>query len=501
MKFSTALRRPRPYVLATIFAAGALLAGCTSSGPAPFASFGHPSAPGTASHKPNIVFILTDDLSVNLVKYLPHVQAMEKAGTTLSNYFVVDSLCCPSRSAIFTGKYPHDDGVFTNSGSDGGYAAYNKHGNEPDSFAVALQKAGYRTGFMGKYLNGYLPKDKPAPGWDEWDVAGNGYPEFHYKLNENGKTQKYGKDPKDYLTDVVSAKATSFIDSSASSGKPFMLELATFAPHKPSTPAPRDANKFPGLTAPRTAAYNTLPTNAPPWLRAIPPLATTDEQGLDTLYRKRAQSVQAVDAMIGHVESELQAKGLANNTYLVFSSDNGFHLGEYRLRPGKQTAFDTDIKVPLVITGPGIPAGRQLSQLTSSIDLAPTFEGIAGATVGTKVDGTSLLPLWRGSPPADWQKAVLVEHHGGTMTPSDPDFQPKLGGDPPSYEAIRTAGALYVQYVDGEREYYDLTHDPDELHNIVASIPPAQLASAQKALTALQNCHNSVACQSAARLK
>jgi N-acetylglucosamine-6-sulfatase len=215
-----------------------LAAGCASGAPAAVPK-PHPVSPTqqtTAASKtrPNFVFVLTDDLSWNLVSHMPHVVGMEKHGIRLSRYYVVDSLCCPSRSAIFTGEYPHDDGVFTNVGNDGGYGAYVKNGDESRSFAVALQKSGYSTAMMGKYLNGYQPRtDPPAPGWDQWDVAGNGYPEFDYDLNENGKLVHYGSKPQDYLTSVLSQKASSFISTSASSGKPFMLEVATFAPHRP----------------------------------------------------------------------------------------------------------------------------------------------------------------------------------------------------------------------------------------------------------------------------
>jgi len=193
--------------------------------------------PGSAP-RPNFVVVLTDDLAWNLVSHMPHVITLQKAGMTFSRYYVVDSLCCPSRSAIFTGEYPHDDGVFTNTGNDGGYNSYNAHGDQPKSFAVALQKSGYRTALMGKYLNGYGPADPVAPGWNVWDAAGNGYGEFNYSLNQNGQEHYYGDAPDDYLTDVLSAKATSFIASSASSHKPFMLEVATFAPHAPYVPAP-----------------------------------------------------------------------------------------------------------------------------------------------------------------------------------------------------------------------------------------------------------------------
>ncbi len=468
----------------------------TSSSTSPSVAASDPSATG----EPNIVFVLTDDLAWNLVQYMPHVQAMQRVGTTLSNYYVVDSLCCPSRSAILTGEYPHNDGVFTNGGDDGGYQTFNSHGNQPNTFGVSLQKAGYRTGFMGNYLNGYLPKDPPPPGWNEWDVAGNGYPEFNYTLNENGKQVHYGKAPADYLTDVLSAKATSFIDSAA--GKPFALEIATFAPHRPSTPAPRDANSFPGLQAPRTSAFNKSPTGAPSWLAAIPPLTATGEQEIDDQFRLRAQSVQAVDAMIGNLQEHLIAGGLAKNTYFVFSSDNGYHMGEHRLRPGKQTAYDTDIKLPLIVTGPGVPTRRTVAALTSSIDLAPTFETIGGASIPATTDGTSMLALWHGqNPPSNWQQAVLVEHHGPNTTPKDPDKPSRFGGNPPSYEAIRTASALYVQYGNGDREYYNTDTDPDELHNLAPTAAPTQLAPLQRALTTLAHCRGTVGCQSAAQLR
>ncbi|PZS20118.1 MAG: sulfatase [Pseudonocardiales bacterium] len=496
MQPSRRYRRYRRCLVSAVVMVALVLAACTPSS----ATHRSTSTPAPPTGKPNIVFVLTDDLAWNLVQYLPHVVAMQKAGITLSNYYVIDSLCCPSRSAIFTGEYPHDDGVFTNGGNDGGYDTFNAHGNQPNTFAVALQKSGYQTGFMGKYLNGYLPADKPAPGWNEWDVAGNGYPEFNYTLNENGTQHSYGKDPSDYLTDVISAKASSFIDRSAAAGMPFMLELATFAPHHPSTPAPRDADKFPGLTAPRTAAFDVQPSGAPAWLKAIPPLTAKNTKQIDDEFRLRVQSVQAVDAMIGHLQQQLQDKGLAKNTYIVFSSDNGYHMGEHQLRPGKQTAFDTDIKVPLMVTGPGLPAGKDLTQMTSSIDLAPTFEGLSGAPVPATVDGTSLSPLWHGQSDSSGQQAVLVEHHGQEKTPNDPDKPTRASGDPPSYEAVRTANALYVQYTDGEREFYDVAKDPNELTNLAATASAAQLAPLQQALTALQNCHNAPTCRAAAQL-
>jgi N-acetylglucosamine-6-sulfatase len=447
--------------------------------------------------RPNFVFVLTDDLSWNLVSHMPHVIALQRAGMTFSRYYVVDSLCCPSRSAIFTGEYPHDDGVFTNTGSDGGYNAYNAHGDEAKSFAVALQKSGYRTALMGKYLNGYDPADPVAPGWDAWDVTGNGYGEFNYSLNQNGTQHYYGDAPDDYLTDVLSAKATSFIASAAKTRKPFMLEVATFAPHAPYTPAPRYANAAANLQYPYNAAFGRLPANPPPWLAQRAPLSLAEQAGITSAYRKRVEADFSVDDMIGQIERELRAKREAKNTYIVFSSDNGYHMGEYRLEPGKQTAFDTDIRVPLIVSGPDVPAGRTVTQLASNIDLAPTFESLAGLKIRKTIDGHSLAALWHGQRPKDWRQAILIEHHGPDDLPGDPDAQTNAQADPPSYEAVRTENALYVVYDTGYQEYYDTAKDPLELDNIASEGVPPEL---KKALVALEQCHNGVTCWAAAHL-
>lgn len=485
-------------------------AGATSTSTVPATSTvpGAPgAAPGAAAGKPNIVFVLTDDLAWNLVQYMPHVQDLQARGMTFSEYFVTDSLCCPSRSSIFSGRFPHDTGVFRNTGNDGGYQVFHDRGEERDTFATDLQAAGYRTAMMGKYLNGYQPSvaggeagDVP-PGWNEWDVAGDGYPEFNYALNENGHVTHHGKSPEDYLTDVLAAKATSFIDESATAGAPFMVEIATFAPHAPYTPAPRHADAFPGLGAPRTPAFNTADTvGNPPWLASRSPLTKGQIATIDNDFRKRAQAVQAVDDMIGRLEAELAAKGLADRTYIVFSSDNGYHMGEHRLMPGKMTAFDTDIRVPLVVAGPGVPAGRTAVQLAENIDLRPTFDDLGGVRAPATVDGHTLVPLLHGAAPGDWRSAVLVEHHGPVNGPTDPDLPENGSGNPPSYEAVRTANAVYVEYADGEREYYDVAHDADELANTAGELSPAEQARLHTTLAAMEACHDADSCWKAQHL-
>jgi N-acetylglucosamine-6-sulfatase len=445
--------------------------------------------------RPNIVFVLTDDLAWNLVQYMPHVQELQRRGMTFSRYYVTDSLCCPSRSSIFTGRFPHDTGIFTNMAPDGGFEVFHARGEENGTFATDLRAAGYRTAMMGKYLNGYMPKGivdgSPLyvpPGWDEWDVAGNAYGEFNYNLNENGRAVGYGSQPQDYLTDVIGSKAARFVNDAADAGKPFLIELATFAPHAPYTPAPRNANDFPGLTAPRPPSFDAENTDPPRWLSGHAPLGPGQLANIDTGFRKRAQSVQAVDTMIGNLEATLDARGIAGNTYIVFSSDNGYHMGEHRLTPGKMTAFDSDIRVPLIVAGPGVPAGGTTTKIAQNIDLRPTFNELAGARISRIVDGHSLVSLLRGGSGTGWRRSALVEHHGPDYARNDPDLPPPGSGNPTSYEALRTGSAVYVEYRDGEREYYDLARDPNELHNTYGRLSRKSRSRLHAALRDAEGC-------------
>jgi len=477
-----------------------LCAGAADLIPAPRSA--QASGQPQSARRPNIVFILTDDLSINLLPFMPQLAEVRKQGTTFTNYFVTDSLCCPSRSSIFTGKLPHNTGVFKNAGADGGYEAFNAHGNVSQTFAVALQKAGYKTAFLGKYLNGYLPvKAGPAPGWDEWDVAGNGYKNFDYNLNQNGAIVPYGSDPQSYLTDVVSRLGRDFIRKAGSN--PFLIEIATFAPHAPYIPAPRDANEFIGLQYPHTPAFAARPDGtAPTWLKSIPELEPQKINHMRHAFRMRAQSVLAVDKMIKDIRALLAELGEADNTYIVFSSDNGYHMGEYSLRPGKMTPFDTDINVPLIVMGPGVRKGAIVREIAENIDLNPTFVDLAGAVPPGTPDGHSLVPLLRGMAAEDWRRMALIEHHGMPIVdPADPDAPELHSANPPTYEAIRMAGAMYVEYALTDPCYYDLAKDPYELHNIAAELTAAQKEHLHQILRTNATCKGAGACWDAQRLQ
>jgi arylsulfatase A-like enzyme len=300
------------------------------------------------------------------------------------------------------------------------------------------------------------------------------------------------------LTDVLARKGLSLISSSAKRNVPFMLEIATFAPHAPFVPAPRDAGDFPGLQAPRDPAFDAANTNAPAWLSHYAPLTPAAIEKLNLQFRRRAQSVQAVDEMIGEIEHELTATGQQRDTYIVFSSDNGLHMGEHRLIAGKLTAFDSDIHVPLIVVGPGVPHGATVSAMTENIDLCPTFERLGGAPVSHTVDGHSLTGLLRGGSQTGWPREVLIEHRGPDRARQDPDLPTAGAGNPPSYNALRTAHSLYVEYTDGELEYYDLRSDPFELHNIAPELSPEHLQRMRRALRALDHCRGSRQCWRAA---
>ena len=498
---------------ACVVIAGAIVAGACSRGSKSASTTSTPATSG----RPNIVFVLTDDLSWNLIneRFAPHIVALQREGETFSNYFVADSLCCPSRSTIFTGLFPHDTKVVTNLPPAGGFQKFQSEGLDKKTFAVALQRDGYTTSMLGKYLNGYgNPKMTAAtapipPGWSDWHVSNNtGYREFNYLLNDNGAVNRY-RGQNNYGVDVLNRDAQSFIKRTG--GKPFMIEVATFAPHAPYTPAPRNANDFPGLQEPRDPSFNTNNVDPPAWLGQRSALGSTQVAAIDASYRKRAQAVEAVDKLVADTEATLAAEHLTQSTYIVFSSDNGYHLGQHRLDRGKQTAFDTDIRVPLIVAGPGVPARRVVPQVVQNVDLYPTFVQLAGATPAEQIEGHSLVPLLHpSSTTTPWRTVALVEHQGGNTDPADPDFE-RGGSNPTTYEAIRISAqhlpgfsdpvdAVYVEYQDRqhETEYYDIKRDPYEQTNIAKELTSAQRSELHKTLIALESCHVGTTCWAAA---
>lgn len=471
----------------------------------------------TPTQRPNIVLVLTDDLDLQLdtLNYTPAIRSlMTDQGLTFSQFFANVSLCCPSRSSLLRGQYVHNHQVYTNGPPTGGFQKAYASGIESATIATALQSAGYRTALMGKYLNGY-PDTAAAnyipPGWSEWysPISGNAYSEFNYTLNENGTSVAYGTTPQDYLVDVLSRKATNFITRTAAlDTTPFFLYIAPYVPHQPATPAPRYSALFPNVQAPRLPSWNEADiSDKPSNIRKLPALSPTSIQQIDTLYRRRLQSMQAVDDMLTGVVQALQATGQLENTYIILTSDNGYHMGEHRLMPGKYLPYEEDIHIPLIIRGPGIPAGQTNAALTSMVDLAPTFAELAGVTLPVAADGRSLVRLFEQQPSTvPWRQAVLVEQYPiATQEPASTAAAPKrLNGyepydtfdaqiDPTAfYFGLRTGSYKYVEYSNdpstGERELYDLQNDPYELQNLVSRANPVFLSQLSAWLAALRTC-------------
>ncbi len=477
-------------------------------------------APRAQAPRPNILFILTDDLDAASMAYLPKVRALiGDRGVSFSNYFVSVSLCCPSRTTTLRGQYAHNTGIMTNGGGNGGFETMFARGLDKSTVATWLQGGGYRTALYGKYLNGY-PATAPAryvpPGWTDWasSIAGNPYSEYNYTLNENGRPIRYGAAPPAYGTDVYAGKADQFMRKAAADRVPFFIYLAVYAPHQPATPAPRHANLFPDAKAPRPASFNEEDvSDKPAFIRNRPLLGRPAVATIDDLYGRRITSLQAVDDAVVKFVDTLKAIGQLDNTFIVFTSDNGFHMGQHRMASGKQTAYEEDIHVPLMVRGPGVPAGRTVPEFTGNIDLAPTFAEMGGVPAPDFVDGRSLLPLARGQRPAagPWRQAYLIEHWAQTATaadavrePLDPDqidiaparargrgraAQPAAGARGiPEYRALRTSEFTYVEYVTGERELYDLAKDPLELNNLASKTNATTLQTLSAQLATLRTC-------------
>ncbi len=447
------------------------------------------TGPTTADIK-NIVFILADDLDWYLFNQVPRLAALPDQGMTFTNHTVTDSLCCPSRVSIFRGQYIHNHKVISNiAATGGGWPTFRDLEHEKDCLPVWLTAAGVQTALFGKYLNEYPEKPREAtyvpPGWSDWAVPisrGDSYTGYNYVINNNGILERYGNNESDFLNDVITNKATSFIRTAQ---EPFFLELSTYSPHKPAPVAERNRNKQFGTVAPRNPTYNAYGVDEPQWMKDKQPLAPQALARADREWRQRAQSAESVADSVDAVMATLKATGRDKNTLVVITADNGYHMVERRMLKGKRTPFASDTVVPMIVIGPGVPAGVTVNDMTSTIDLAPTFTDLLGGVTPNWVDGRSLREfLGTGKAPENWRDAALSESLG-ISTPNDPDYQKNA---PPQYFALRTPQWLYVEYQDGSRTLYNRETDPFEMVNIIKTADPLLVASMSSQLRQLSTC-------------
>ena len=443
-----------------------------------------------SSEQPNIVFVLADDLDYASAQQMPEISSLLRdGGASFENASVSYPICCPSRATMLTGEYAHNHEVRGNKRPVGGFEKFREEGNEESSIAARLQENGYRTALIGKYLNGYGQGDQTyvPPGWDEWYAKLGRYEYYDYDLNENGEVVSYGSETDDYLTDVLSGKATDFVRRAAADDAPFFAYVSPTAPHSPATPSERHKGTLSDEAVPRPPSFDEEDvSDKPSWIKELTPITEKESSQIDDRYRERLEATLAVDEMVGSLVDELEAAGELENTYIVFTSDNGFQLGERRLKHGKKTPYEESAHVPLFVRGPGVPAGSTVENLVLNTDLASTFAELGGLN-GFEADGRSLAPLMRGEEPPSWRSAVLLEAFlDGKSVSGEGDEGSRT--DQTAFQAVRTETHKYVEHENGEKELYDLANDPYELENVYETADPALVEDLKARLEALRDC-------------
>jgi N-acetylglucosamine-6-sulfatase len=438
---------------------------------------------------PNVILLMTDDQTVKDLRVMPRTRRLIAAkGVTFTRSFVSYPVCCPSRATALTGQYAHNNGVrCLYKWCRGGYGKLDQREYLP----VWLERADYVTAHIGKFLNGYgteWPADLPA-GWTEWYglVDHSTYRMWGYKMQENGRTRTYGRklveNPRYYQTDVLARKSRRFIRTRAPDEDPFFLSVAFVAPHHEKgplqrltghlvRPAPRHEGRFAKARLRRARSYDERDISDKPafhrrWRRRLTPKG---HRAIATRMRERWESLLAVDEAVASIVAQLRATGELDDTYILFTSDNGFMQGEHRVPIGKMLPYDPSTRVPLLIRGPGVARGRRSRALVSNIDLAPTILDATPATSPEPLDGRSFLRFARNvglrSPRPLLHETVGMGAFGRHKREEGATgVQPRV----PAWRAVRTTRWLFVDYKGPGRELYDLRRDPAQLRSLHAN--------------------------------
>jgi N-acetylglucosamine-6-sulfatase len=465
-------------------------------------------AQGAPSQK-NVVFILTDDMTFSELSVMPNVQSLlADQGTSFNEAYISFPLCCPSRATFLTGQYMHNHGVHGNYPPYGSWSSFIP--DQANDLAVRMQKAGYYNVHIGKYLNGYTSQDGTLPvppGWDEWyGKVSEDALYFNYQLIEKtGPTATphitfYGDQPDDYQTTVFNNRALNFIGHNGLANQPFWLNLWFNSPHGPFDPAPSDLGSLAGTPLPKLLGFNEKNiTDKPKWLQRQVGRRLSKRQAKLIANERRHQEEQllSVDRGVGDIVQELKTEGILNNTYIIFASDNGIFRGEHRIGSGKFLPYDPAARVPLIIRGPGIPAGGVSDELVWNGDVPQTMLQIGTGSQDNSLDGRSLLPFAEnpslrstrpillegdtgpGNANAESAKASasrarearvgLADRRGVKNLEQEPDAIKSAANSnkAPAFRSIRTARYEYTIYANGQSELYDMLHDPAQLHSVV----------------------------------
>lgn len=446
------------------------------------------SAAEGATARPNIIFILVDDLRWDEMDYpfvkVPHIARVAREGVRFQNAFVTTPLCSPSRASFLTGQYAHTHGITDNTDRSA-------RSHELITFPRLLRDAGYETAFVGKWHMGL--DDKARPGIDYWvSVKGQGRyldPEF----NVNGKqTQIHG-----YFTDILNGFASKFLKQPHT--KPFLLYVSHKAVHPdlvqhadgsvsdPTAgkfiPAKSHQTRYDGAKIPHRANYGRPPTDKPALFRRIanlPPLGegtVTDDETI----RNRLRMLASVDEGLGEMFRILEEQRQLDNTLIILTSDEGYFYGEHGLSVERRLAYEESIRIPLFMRWPElIKPGRTIDQFALNIDIAPTLLDVGGAKIPGAMHGRSLLPLLRGDAAAarSWRNSFLIEYWSDKVFPRVLNM---------GYRAVRTDRWKLIRYSDlkGMDELYDLHSDPFEMKNLTGA--PEVREELERLICAFQN--------------
>jgi N-acetylglucosamine-6-sulfatase len=469
----------------------------------------HRAPAADARSKPNIVFIYSDDQNAAELtpRFMPNtVRLLAGGGTRFTNFVVAAPICCPSRAGMMTGTYPHQNGVYMNHDGFGSLKA------KANTIGSWMQRAGYRTAWLGKFLQGYggvVPDPtQPAPGFDDWLVSLHAR-YFGWKLYSNFEGVLRGGDkPRDYYTEVLTNHAVRLFRERAKRKRPLFMVVNQLAPHKgkggqgrcesAAVPAPRDYGRFGHLALPRPPSFNEADRSDKTAFPAPRPLGAPAIRADRDRYRCRAESLAALDRGVRRIYTAVRRAGELDNTVFVYTSDNGLLLGEHAL-DGKDIPYEEGIRMPLLMRVPGRllagPAVGEVDQLTANVDLAPTLLELAGARPCVRpgdcrtLDGRSLVPLLGGGASA-WPADRAIPIEGG------------VEGDVCGFRGLRLATEVLLADVvpDGAGgcvrrftpEYYDLEADPYQLDNLLVARPTAQVqaraAELEARMGALQRC-------------
>lgn len=469
-------RSPWPVAILVVLVIALISASAGNGSPLPGGAVDPVSAP--RDQRPNIVLFSSDDQRLDEMVFLPKVRAMlGEHGLTMTEAITPHPLCCPARAEILTGQMAQNNGVRTNFPPQGGYAAF-----DPSStIGTDLSQAGYNTAFLGKPLNGYDKSDGRDPGWTIFNATSHGYADY-YDFTQVEQDRKV--EVKGYYTDYLADKAVEYAGDLSDMDAPFFMWVSHFAPHpSKGRSGCHDASckNGPPRLSPSYQAQERLSGRLPLQDEADrlaeqitaspgyqerdrsdkPPLVRrqhgTSGGKVRRLVRARAGALASLDDAFARLAAQLRADGELANTYVVFVTDNGYTLGEHRWF-GKTLPYEQNLRMPMLVSGPGVAPGTTSDTPVSIVDLTATFLDVAGARSERRLDGVSMLPLWTG----DSDREL---HPGGMLIQGGP-FMPETGPRGWLYRGVRTDRYTYARHDGGFVELYDRERDPHEIASV-----------------------------------